>query len=293
MVLYLVAQPARPSRLAAPAPALGGPPGRPPGSGRRQRGSRRRPAHADHSRRDRRERGSLPGRVGDSACVRGVPGREPARARGTWGAGPDRPRAPRRGRPPHLDDLDPGRDRPADDAGHATRGSRAALRHRRDGTRGTQRDATAARCAERGRGDARDACSPTGARRPGRPRRRSACVRQRCQHPAHRVRPGEPTRAGRGADGVPDRPGGSDQLAAPRAGRGRGRRARLRADTALHVRVRDNGPGLSPGAEATDGHGLLGMRERAAMVGGGIRVESGTAGFLVEATLPLDRAGSP
>jgi hypothetical protein len=29
------------------------------------------------------------------------------------------------------------------------------------------------------------------------------------------------------------------------------------------------------------------------MVGGGIRVESGTAGFIVEATLPLDRAGSP
>ena len=64
------------------------------------------------------------------------------------------------------------------------------------------------------------------------------------------------------------------------------------AQTALHVRVRDNGPGLSPGAEATEGHGLLGMRERAAMVGGGIRVESGTAGFSVEATLPLDRAGS-
>jgi signal transduction histidine kinase len=64
------------------------------------------------------------------------------------------------------------------------------------------------------------------------------------------------------------------------------------AETALRVRVRDNGPGLSPGAEATEGLGLLGMRERAATVGGGIRVESGTAGFIVEATLPLDRAGS-
>ena len=40
------------------------------------------------------------------------------------------------------------------------------------------------------------------------------------------------------------------------------------ADSELHVRVRDNGPGLSPRAEARDGHGLLGMRERAAMVGG-------------------------
>ena len=65
------------------------------------------------------------------------------------------------------------------------------------------------------------------------------------------------------------------------------------ADTALHVRVRDNGPGLPPGGVATDGHGLLGMRERAAMVGGRIRVEPGTAGFLVEATLPLDRARTP
>jgi signal transduction histidine kinase len=65
------------------------------------------------------------------------------------------------------------------------------------------------------------------------------------------------------------------------------------ADTALHVRVRDNGPGMSPGGAATDGHGLLGMRERAAMVGGRIRVEPGTAGFLVEATLPLDRARTP
>jgi signal transduction histidine kinase len=63
------------------------------------------------------------------------------------------------------------------------------------------------------------------------------------------------------------------------------------ADSALRVRVRDNGPG--PGGGATEGHGLLGMRERAATVGGLIRVESGTAGFVVEATLPLDRARTP
>ena len=66
------------------------------------------------------------------------------------------------------------------------------------------------------------------------------------------------------------------------------------ADTALHVRVRDDGPGMTPDGDATIGHGLLGMRERAAMVGGVVVVESGEAGgFLVEATLPLDRAGAP
>jgi signal transduction histidine kinase len=62
--------------------------------------------------------------------------------------------------------------------------------------------------------------------------------------------------------------------------------------TALKVRVRDNGPGLVAGA--AEGHGLLGMRERAAMVGGVITVGSGRrGGFLVEARFPLDRAGTP
>ncbi len=56
-------------------------------------------------------------------------------------------------------------------------------------------------------------------------------------------------------------------------------------DDALRLRVRDDGPG-SP--ETADGHGLLGMRERVAMVNG--RLNTGPAdggGFLVEATLPL------
>ena len=60
-------------------------------------------------------------------------------------------------------------------------------------------------------------------------------------------------------------------------------------DDALHLRVRDNGPGppsasASPGAS---GHGLLGMRERAGAVGG--ELHTGPApggGFLVQATLP-------
>ena len=59
--------------------------------------------------------------------------------------------------------------------------------------------------------------------------------------------------------------------------------------SSLVVRVRDNGPGMS--SVDSSGHGLLGMRERAAMVGGVITVGSGSqGGFLVEATFPLDRA---
>jgi signal transduction histidine kinase len=55
--------------------------------------------------------------------------------------------------------------------------------------------------------------------------------------------------------------------------------------TALLVRVRDNGPGR---ASSGDGHGLLGMRERAAMVGGTLALgRSPGGGFLVEANLPI------
>jgi signal transduction histidine kinase len=54
----------------------------------------------------------------------------------------------------------------------------------------------------------------------------------------------------------------------------------------LLVRIRDNGPG--PPAEAPNGgHGLLGMRERAAAVGGELRVGPAPGGgFLVEAEMP-------
>ena len=56
---------------------------------------------------------------------------------------------------------------------------------------------------------------------------------------------------------------------------------------AVRVCVRDNGPG--PGAgRAEGGHGLLGMRERVATVGGELRIGPAAAsGFLVEATLPV------
>ncbi|WP_442814627.1 sensor histidine kinase [Streptomyces sp. NBC_01808] len=63
-------------------------------------------------------------------------------------------------------------------------------------------------------------------------------------------------------------------------------------DVALRLRIRDNGPGPGPGhgpgpGPADGGHGLPGMRERTAAVGG--RLRSGPAaggGFLLEATLP-------
>ncbi|HXR73663.1 sensor histidine kinase [Actinocrinis sp.] len=55
-------------------------------------------------------------------------------------------------------------------------------------------------------------------------------------------------------------------------------------DETLRLRVRDNGPAEEkPGA----GHGLLGMRERAAAVGGLLTAgPASVGGFLVEATLP-------
>jgi len=63
-------------------------------------------------------------------------------------------------------------------------------------------------------------------------------------------------------------------------------------DQDIGLRVRDNGPGPAD-ASPVDGHGLTGMRERAASVGG--RLRTGPApggGFLVEATLPGGHAGS-
>jgi signal transduction histidine kinase len=54
---------------------------------------------------------------------------------------------------------------------------------------------------------------------------------------------------------------------------------------ALRLRIRDNGPG--PPDLAGSGHGLPGMRERVAMVGGTLHAGPAHAnGFLVEAVLP-------
>jgi signal transduction histidine kinase len=66
---------------------------------------------------------------------------------------------------------------------------------------------------------------------------------------------------------------------------------RYRGDTLL-LRVRDNGPG-PPAEPGTGGLGLVGMRERAAAVGGELRAGAAAGGgFLVSAVLPA-RTGVP
>jgi signal transduction histidine kinase len=69
------------------------------------------------------------------------------------------------------------------------------------------------------------------------------------------------------------------------------------ANDALHLRIRDNGPG--PHAERAEpsrpgsGHGLLGMRERAAAVGGEFRAGAAPGGgFVVQARLPAKAEGA-
>jgi signal transduction histidine kinase len=60
----------------------------------------------------------------------------------------------------------------------------------------------------------------------------------------------------------------------------------------LRLRIRDNGPGppgsVPVGAPETGGHGLAGMRERAAAAGGELRTGAAPGGgFLIEALLPV------
>jgi len=63
---------------------------------------------------------------------------------------------------------------------------------------------------------------------------------------------------------------------------------------AVRLRIRDNGPGPEPdgdGAVPPAGHGLDGMRERVAMVGGHLSAGAGPlGGFVVEAVLPIPEA---
>jgi signal transduction histidine kinase len=63
-------------------------------------------------------------------------------------------------------------------------------------------------------------------------------------------------------------------------------------DAAVRVTVRDDGAGFDPSAE-TDGFGLLGMQERAELLGGTFRVESAPGqGTTIRAELPTQRRGN-
>lgn len=77
---------------------------------------------------------------------------------------------------------------------------------------------------------------------------------------------------------------------------GRARRAvvEIHEDhTTVHLCVRDDGGGFDPNAE-TSGFGLLGMRERAHLLGGTITIESAPgAGTTVQASLPVLRRAAP
>ncbi len=62
----------------------------------------------------------------------------------------------------------------------------------------------------------------------------------------------------------------------------------LRRDGALLLEIRDDGAGMPPDAPA--GVGLAGMRERAAELGGYLRITSTSAGTTVSAQLPIPEA---
>ncbi len=67
------------------------------------------------------------------------------------------------------------------------------------------------------------------------------------------------------------------------------------ADESLHLEVRDDGVGAATATATVSagGHGLIGMRERAALYGGRLETISGSgSGFLVRAVLPLEPAAS-
>ena len=62
-------------------------------------------------------------------------------------------------------------------------------------------------------------------------------------------------------------------------------------DGVLHVRVEDDGPGSANDPEAARaGHGIVGMRERAAALGGTLSVGRTPSGFVVAAALPITEA---
>ena len=87
---------------------------------------------------------------------------------------------------------------------------------------------------------------------------------------------------------VPDGPGGVDERAPPQRGLARGAAARV-LGRGTRLVVQDFGPGapvtVGPGSPG-GGYGLTGMRERAELLGGRLRAEPTTDGFVVELWLP-------
>jgi signal transduction histidine kinase len=62
-------------------------------------------------------------------------------------------------------------------------------------------------------------------------------------------------------------------------------------DGALHLRIRDSGPGCPGDGALAGGHGLIGMRERAAMAGGTfVTAQDAAGGFVIEVVLPTPEA---
>ena len=275
------------------------PSGAVPGAGAgspRQRGHRS-ARRAGPGRGRRRDRAAGPGRGGAAERGPGDAGGHADREPGPRRTRPDRARAARRRRAPHLDDRGAGRDRAADHPGPAGGGGAAVRRDRRHRPGRADGDAAAARGAPRGR--RRYGRRPAPAARAGAAgradRQRPGGVGRRRQ--ADRVRPGRAVRPRRRAGRVPDRAGGAHERPPARAGRRRGCRAVLRGpDAAAAGQGQRPGPGgvvvLGAGASASasaegPGHGLLGMRERAATVGGSLRTGAASGGgFLVEAVLP-------
>ncbi len=78
---------------------------------------------------------------------------------------------------------------------------------------------------------------------------------------------------------------------AKHAGATRVRVAVSESDGELRVEVKDDGAGFDPGASST-GFGLAGMRERVALAGGMLSVETGEHGTLITACLPTSAGGT-
>jgi signal transduction histidine kinase len=83
-----------------------------------------------------------------------------------------------------------------------------------------------------------------------------------------------------------------DERPASRAGGRRRRRGHTYRDDAVHLHVRDYGPGVADD-EVVTGHGLVGMRDRATIAGGSFSYGAADGGgFEVDVTLPASEAVS-